>query len=541
MAKKPAAAPPAAENPNEIEAKERLREARRWKESSRVLDFKECYFFAAPHRQRQISSQSIPSTAPMLDAPELYTDLAFELVTDFVTEVVNTYMPEAQIWCERRAGMDVAQELFDKVAEEVKAADRKIFDAIKASNFYSEIPKAMNPDLAIAGAGLWIHRRAPHLPIECLAVPMREMEINLGPNGEVDDRFVVRHSRNAYVKTLVGQEVWDKIPVETRTEIENNRDDNKRTEVVWGYWRKWDRLDDEVWQHVIMVKGRLVHHVEITGEGCCPFIVMRFNPTADWSWAVGPMIQGLPSLRQVDELERQKMEAVERSTNPPITYPDDSFAEVEQGLEPGMAYPIRPGSEGAVKPIYDQPTINPEIFEIQQKEHKLRKLFFIDYPEQTGDTPPTLGQWLDEMARAQRRIGTPGMSFWREGPMRIFQRFKYLLEKAMTIPAVTTKDGRAISTQPYNPTQRAAEQQEIATAVQLAQLGAQMFPEEWRLVVDGKATLEAFISKMRVSGLIKMRSKKDVEAALAQISQLAGLRQQAGPEPAQGAGAPAAM
>lgn len=321
------------DDPLEQDALDRLREARRWKESTRILDFKEAYFFLAPWRQRQISSLTVPSQAPMLDQPELYTDLGFLITADFITEISNTYMPEAQIWCQRAAGMDVSDDVFDQVKDEVKAQDAKIFAAIKASNFYSELPKALNPDLVIAGAGMWIQRSKAHLPIECLAVPMREIEINLGPNGEIDDRFVVRYSYNKYVKSLIGDAAWSGVKDSKRKAIEDKPVD--RSQIAWGFWRKWDRDDDEVWQHVILVENELVFSTELKGDGCCPFIVMRFNPSSDWPWAHGPALQGLPSLRQVDELERQKIEAVERAVNPAITFPDDSFTEVEQGVEPG--------------------------------------------------------------------------------------------------------------------------------------------------------------------------------------------------------------
>jgi Bacteriophage head to tail connecting protein len=524
-------------DPLESEAIDRLREARRWKESTRILDFKELYFFLAPWRQRQISSMTEPSLAPMLDAPELYTDLGFLITGDFITEVINTYVPEAQLWCERKPG-EGFEEVFDQIKDQIKDDDKKIFSAIKASNFYSELPKSYYPDLVIAGAGMWIHRRQAHMPIECLAVPMREMEINLGPDGDIDDRFVVRHGYNKYLRMLLGDDVYGKIDSGMRQKLEENP--TARTMVSWGFWRKWEDITDEVWQHVILLEDKLIHSTELRGEGCCPFIVTRFNPTADWPWAFGPAEQGLPTLRQVDELERQKLEAVERSVNPAITYPDDSFSEVEQGIEPGMAYPIRPGTEGAVKRMYDQPPLQPEMYQLQELEKRLRKLFFVDYPEQSGDTPPTLGQWLDEMARAQRRIGTSGMSFWREGPRSYFLRFKYLLEAAGTIKKLQDKAGRAISTQPYNPAQRAAEQQEIATATQCAQMSSQLFPEEWKLVVDGKATIEAFVEKMRASGLLKMRNPDQIQQILKQITPLVGGRRAAGGggEPPEEAGAP---
>jgi hypothetical protein len=542
MAKQPAPAQP--ENTLEREANDRLHEAQQRK-NVRVVDYKEAYFFAAPDRQRQISSQSQPSTTPMFDAPELNTDLAFQLCADFTTEVINTYLPEAQNWCERKAGEGVSEDAFSAVADEVRAADKKIFEAIRASNFYSEIAKAFNPDLAIAGTGLFIDRPRPGQPIQVLAVPMREMEINLGPDGENDDRFIVKYTRNSYVQKLVGPGAWAKVGAELKAKIAAKP--AERTEVRWGWWRLWEDVSDEVWQHVIMIGEKLIDSAVLKGEGCCAFLVMRFNPSADWPWAIGPMIQGLPTLRQVDEWERQIPEAVERATNPAIKYPDDGVTNVEQGLEAGKGYPTRPGSGPDFGPIYQQPSIDPAIVDMDRKEHRLKKTFYCDHPEQTGDTPPTLGQWLDELARMQRRIGTAGYSFWREGPMRIFLRFKYLLEVAGTIKAVADKSGRMVSTQPYNPTQRAAEQQEIATAVQCAQIMGQMFPEEFKLWIDGKLTMQAFIAKMRTSGLLKMRNPEEVENALGQIKQLVMGRQRPGEPsapsaaPTQGAGAPAAI
>lgn len=525
------------ENKLETESLERLRDARRWKEWVQ-LDMQEAYFFACPRRQRTISSQTQPSQAAMLDAPVLNTDLAFILTPDFVTEVINTYMPEAQLWCERGAGMDIPAEAFDKIKDDVKAADKKIFSAMKASNLYAELPKAFNPDLAIGASALWIERRHPSVPISVSAVPLRELEINLGPDGNIDDRFAVRWPRNSHVKAIVGDEVYDKISQERRTKLESSG--TAHSQLAFGFWRVWDRYDDEHWQKIILLNNELIHSVEIKGEGSCELLPIRFNPVADWPHGIGPLIQGLPDFRQIDELEFQKIKGVTRAIAPPISYPDDSFAQVEQGLEEDMAYPIRPGTEGAIKPIYEQRPLDPAIFQLQDMEHRLRKLFFVDFPEQSGDTPPTLGQWLDEMARAQRRIGTPGQSFWREGPAQIFLRFKYLLEVAGAIEPVKV-DGRTVALMPYNPAQRAAEQQEIATATQCAQILAQMFPEEWRMVVDGRATMEGFIEKMRTSGLIKLRDKVAVKAAVEQMAQLlgtGGLRQKAGAPVPEGAGAP---
>jgi hypothetical protein len=94
-------------------------------------------------------------------------------------------------------------------------------------------------------------------------------------------------------------------------------------------------------------------------------------------------------------------------------------------------------------------------------------------------------------------------------------------------------DGKAISLMPYNPTQRAAEQQEIAMAVHGLQIAAQMWPEEYKIIVDGGGTMQKLFDKMRIE-LIKIpRSEKTVKAVLGQMAQLIGSTPPGGQRPAQ--------
>jgi Bacteriophage head to tail connecting protein len=501
----------------EREGIERLAACRIWK-SLWDLDLREAYFFATPQRQRQVQSYSKPPQQRLLDAAELNTDFAFEICGDFATEVINTYMPEASQWCERGPGEVLSLDDFARIEKDVRAADAKIFTAIRASNLYAELSKAFDPDLAVGTVAMWIERPHPMSPIWASAIPIREFEINLGPDGNIDDRFAIRYTRNAYVRKLLGNGIWEKVPAELKANIVGKP--ATLTELRWGFWRLWDDHSDECWQHVVYVGKELVHSAVIKGEGCCPLLVFRWNPNPDWPWGHGPLLQYLPSLRQVDEQELMRSEHAELSIRPPFAYPDDSFAAIEQGLEPGMGYPIRPGSEGAIKPIYLPPPPEAANYAYEEKEKRLRKGFYVDFPQQSGDTPPTLGQWLDEMARAQRRIGRPGLPFFREGPAQIFIRYKYLMERSGAVQPIKI-DGRTISLMPYNPAQRAAEQQEIAMAVHGLQLCGQFFPEEFKMWIDGKATMDNLLGKLRVE-LVKMRDPQQVQQAVDKISQLAG-------------------
>jgi hypothetical protein len=268
------------------------------------MDFRECYFFASPHRQRVNSTSSQTDRSRIQDAGELNTDEAFILCGDFVTEIVNAFMPEAKPWCERGPGMDCRPRSGRRSRPTSSKGDQAIFNAMKASNLYPEVAKAFYPDLAIGTVGLWIERPHPAAPIVNSAIPLRELDVNLGPYGEIDDRFAVRATRNVHVRELVGEEIWAKIGDNLKKEIVEKP--KERTQVVWGFWRRWEDKSDECWQHVVMVGkngNNLVHDVEIKGEGCCPLWVGRFNPTPDSPFGLGPLIQGLPSLRQIDEAE----------------------------------------------------------------------------------------------------------------------------------------------------------------------------------------------------------------------------------------------
>lgn len=489
-------------------------------------DIRESYFFSQPHRAREIRSEQALSSSKPSDADTLQIGVAMELVDDFNTEVLNSFMPQAEPWAERRPGMFISSPAdIEIVKKAVAEQDPKIFDAIRASNLYEEFPK-LGADVAIGTAALSIDDLRPAENIVVQAIPLHEIEIDIGPFGGIDTRFIVRHTKNRHVKTLLGA-AYDKLDAECKKEIEDPKKQDQVTIIRWGWWRKWDRNDDVVWQHVVMKDMKVVHAVDLVGEGSCPMVVFRFNPSPEWAYGWGPLPKSLPDLRQLDDLGIKKIEYIDLTLAPPFHYPDDSST-AWGDIESGKGYPIRPGTGPDVGNIFDPGSMEPALFEVAEIERALQRRFYIVEPEQRGKTPPTATQWLDQMQLAQRRFGTPGASFWREGPAQIFLRFKHLLGKRGIIEPVTV-DGKTVSLEPYNPAQRAAEQQEVSMAARFMELVGPTFPEEFRLRVDGSATMMAMADKMRVTGLVKFRDDKTVGNIMQGIQQLSQGRQQIRP------------
>ena len=131
------------------------------RKSIRILDYRECYFFAAPDRQRQILA-SQPSTTPMLERPNFQYRSRDAAVRRLHHRIVNTFAGEARRNCERKAGERAGG--FNP-SRRPSRADKKIFEAIKASNF---MPRWRRPSIDLPSAAPSSSSAAARArPIEC--------------------------------------------------------------------------------------------------------------------------------------------------------------------------------------------------------------------------------------------------------------------------------------------------------------------------------------------------------------------------------------
>ncbi|MFG1247273.1 portal protein [Xanthobacter flavus] len=500
------------------EANERLSDCRKQKDMWR-LDLEEAYFFAAPPRARELNSNTQPAATKPHDESELQTSLGFECAEDFGTLVCDTFMPQTQRWAERAKGALIDQDTWDNIKDDVKDGDGAIFDGIGASNFYPELAKGVNPDASTGTLAIWIDMGRPGQPIWCQSVPLRELEINIGPTGDIDDRFIVRHTTYGKLPALLPADIMAKLPKVIADKVRKDR--RGKIVVRWGYWRVWEERGDEVWQHVVMVGEDVVHEVRLVGEGSCPLVVGRFGAFAEWAFGWGPILRALPDLRQLDEQRALFIDSLDGMIRPPMGYPDDQMSNLEGGVEAGMFYPVRPGTEGAIKPLYEQPKPDAALFEEANLERRIKRLFYQDFPEQRGDTPPTATQWAEEVKRALRRIGTPGLVFWREFCGGVFLRFKYLLEKAGKVTPVQV-NGAAVSLTPINPAQREQDALEVAAFGSFVATAGAAFPEEFKVHVDGAETMKKLCDKLGANKIVTWRSDDDIKSAIGQISQLSG-------------------
>lgn len=503
-------------SPLEKEALQRLADARRFK-ADIDRDLREAYFFTAPQRCRDVSSQTnTTNRGREHDTGELQISFGMEVSQDFATEMLNTFTPEVIEWVQQKAGVDIEDEQErDEINAEIAAQTTRVMDAIKQSNFYSEAAGAYMPDLALGTVGLLIDDPRPAEPFVCQAIPIRELEINIGPYGGVDDRFVVRHTKHRFLRALLGDL---ELPAEIEKKIKDKP--NERCRVTWGWWRLWSEIGDVVWQHIVMVGEKVVHHGQLKGVGSCPLLVGRFNRDPMFPFGHGPTLQSLPDMRRLDETEALKIENADFQIHPAVLYQDDGVLNLSNGIEPGMGYSFRQSGGDPWHSLAPEGNVSFAEFETQRVEQRIRKLHFVDFPEQQGKTPPTAEQWMDELQRAKRRIGTPGKVFFKELPMEVFLRFKHLLTARGVIADVKV-DGKTIALTPYDPTEQAQEFQDVQIAGRILQMAQAYFGQTAALEIDGSATLKNIKDKLR-DKIVVLRPKEEIEAAIQQFAPVLG-------------------
>lgn len=502
------------------EVLQRLNDARREK-SSINNDQQNAFFYAAPRRVRQQSSQAQNATpVKPTDDRQLQTSFGFEVVDDFMSMLIQTFTPREGPWAERKLptamaanGVDV-----DEINEKIRLEDEKIFDLIRSSNYYSEKAMSGVPDAAIGIVALLITDPGRGQPITVRGVPIRELEMDKGPDGRPDFRAIVRNTKYRYLKAHLGAEISTKLDNETNLNIKDKPD--QPVEIIWAWWRNWENVGDFEYQHVVLVNQKIVHEASPKGEGSIDLVLGRFGATPDFAWPDGPLIKSLADLVQLDELRGGLIENVDFTLRPPKAYEDDGVINLpSDGLRPGDLIPKRPGNgKPAFEDIYTPRPIEAALFEVDHLQQRIRRLHYVDFPEQKGKTPPTATQWIDELAIRQNRIGTPGYAFWREEPYETFQRFRYLGEKRGVVQSLDQL-GVRVALQPYNPAERAQDSQDIATDVRFAQIGQAIAPTIWQIVVNELESLKNVRKKMRVTDIV-LRDEAEMQERLKVITQL---------------------
>ena len=129
-----------------------------------------------------------------------------------------------------------------------------------------------------------------------------------------------------------------------------------------------------------------------------------------------------------------------------------------------------------------------------------------------GDTPPTLGQWMDEKAWNTRRKELPRDRCVREWVLPIIERVAWILAKRGVLPEVKLKGGKVVNCRPISPLSKAKDLEDMNLTGQVLSMAASIGGAmQVGVPVDAKATMENLIATAKERHIV-MKSDEQIMA-----------------------------
>lgn len=466
----------------------RFETAKKWRNFIRP-SIEEVYKFTAPGREHDF-------TNPMkhTEVQNLHS-LPEELTNDLASDLVSYYTPPEAIWADYSVITEVPENEVDAVKNIVSEREKDLFDLIGSSN-YNDIAPQWGFEAASHGTpALWISQGSVIEEMHFEVVPPNELYITLGYKG-ILDRF---REISVIAETLEYELEMSGVEIDLSSDkIQRKMSKPGETvKVIWGFWVDWSDRGNPQWKMEITVDGELVTEEEvIIGplRGACPLHVGRFNPWTGRPWGRGAGMKALPDMRTLDEVEEMVLTAMEDTLKDTLIYPDDGFVDLSEGIERGKAYPASRGfTRDRIYEMEKSPAPDAGYYQEDKIENRLRTAFYQDGPRQTGDTPPSATQWIDERRRVQQRIGKPSAPLWTEFFLPIIQRVEYLGMESNRIPEALSHNGMDIKVKPISPLQKAQNSDKVMTTRSNLDLAFNIFQEQTPSIVDGIKTFQKIV------------------------------------------------
>jgi len=471
----------------------RLKTARLWRDAAKPY-IQEIFRFCAPGRSNDFDRK--PGDDKSISEAETFHSLPEELATDLAGDLVNYYTPAESRWSEFSVTAPIPEDMADEVKDLVENREEELFDLITASN-YNDIAPQWGFEAATHGTpAVWVQQAHIAQAIYMEVVPPHELLITPGHMG-ILDRFREHYVAYTSLKATLAGWNADLSHPSIATKLTKP---GLNAKLCWGFWVDWEDPGRPLWKMEVTVDDKQVVKPVVIGDlaGACPLLIGRFNPQPMRPWGRGAGWKALPDMRTLDKVDEVVITNLDDALQNTLIYPDDGFIDMSEGIIAGTAYPAHRGFTR--DQIYEFPKggeLDYGFYSEERFEARLRTAFYQDGPRQSGDTPPTATQWVDERRRIQQRLGKPSAPLWTEMLAPLIQRVEYLGVRSGRLEQAITLNGNQLTLLPISPQQKAHNQDQVLVARSNLDLAVATFAENTGNIVDGVGTFQNIV---RASG-----------------------------------------
>jgi len=439
-------------------------------------------------------------------------DNELEIVAeDFASDMISTFTPRHERW----VSFDPAESLTEgqrrEIAPQLRAFEDAIFAEIERSNYYDAAQECF-AFWGVSAMMVAVSDMGPLNPLHFQPVEIPDALMERGPDGSVTGKWRQMELTPLDMHFLWGERYGELFPMPA------NNAGRQPCKVVEGCDRDWSTPGVEKWNYRILVNGKERVKETYEGAGSCLLIACRFRQQADSAWGPGPFKKATPRARVLDELGYLNLKGLGRSIDPPFSYEEDGLVNFDGGMQPGMAYARAVGSE-APEAFLPDVRFDASYFAADEMRKAIKRACYQDRPEQPGDTPPTLGQWMDEKAWNTRRKELPRDRCVREWVLPIIERVAWILAKRGVLPEIKLKGGKAIACRPISPLSKAKDLEDMNLTGQVLAMSRGIGEAvQVGVPIDAKATMQNLIETAKERHIVMLSDEQIAAAEMAALA-----------------------
>lgn len=439
-------------------------------------------------------------------------DNELEIVAeDFASDMISTFTPRHERWVSFEPAGDLSEGQRREIAPQLRQFEDAIFAEIERSNYYDAAQECF-AFWGVSAMMVAVSDMGPLNPLHFQPVEIPDALMERGPDGSVTGKWRELTLTPLDMHFLWGARYGSQFPAPEQGQS------NKVCKVVEGCDRDWTTPGVERWHYRIIVNNKVRVTETYEGAGSCIMVACRFRQQADSAWGPGPFKKATPRARVLDELGYLNLKGLGRTIDPAFSYEEDGLANFDGGMEPGKGFARAAGSK-APEAFLPDVRFDASFFAADEMRKQIKRACYQDRPEQPGDTPPTLGQWMDEKAWNTRRKELPRDRCVREWVLPIIERVAWILAKRGVLPEIKLKGGRLIDVKPVSPLSKAKDLEDMNLTGQVLSFGASIGAAlQVGVPIDAKGTMENLIATAKERHIVM---KSDEMIAAEQAAQMA--------------------
>lgn len=435
--------------------------------------------YAAPNRQ--VYHEAAPGQDKN-NADIVFDSTAMVALDSFVSNLQSSLVPPNKQWVKMQAGSGIPPETRSQANQQLEAIGELLFDALRVSNFDTQISQSFY-DLAFGVGALLVQKGDTQRPFHFTSVHIGQLYLEEGPMGRVDTAF--RYSRMP-LRNI--ESTWPdaNIPADLREKAAQSPD--QRIPVIEGViadkvkvLRKGqDGLAEVPGYRYVVISEQGSHLMVDRQQESSPWVIFRWPGLADEVYSRGPVLKALPDIKTLNKVKELLLKKGSRDVYGIYTYLDDGVVNVDN-VQLGAACFIPVESNGgprgaSIAPLPATGDVNLGQFLFNDLQQAIYKTLFAE-PLGRVDLPvKTATEIAYRQAELSKRIGSAFGKLQYELMGPLINRLLYILEELGLVDLDGFRvDGRVINIEYMSPLAQAQDQEDIMAARQYAETVLSLF------------------------------------------------------------------